>query len=137
MMRSFPTLLIASLLLTGCELFVIGGGSPRTRVIERNQQSAEGVVYLWKAELDTNNLTAVTELMRHPTGRKFLALERYELADDLERWRVIMAGKPITSSAVDTLSASSHTVRAKVDYIRDVTFSTILQDGKWFVTNVK
>jgi len=137
MMRSFPALLIASLLLTGCELFVIGGGSPRTRVIERNQQSAEGVVYLWKAELDTNNLTAVTELMRHASGRKFLAVERYELADDLERWRVIMAGKPITSSAVDTVSPTSHTVRAKVDYIRDVTFSTILQDGKWFVTNVK
>lgn len=137
MTRHTLAFLLAMFLVTGCELFVIGGGSPRTRVIERNQQSAEGVVYLWKAELDTNNLTAVTELMRHPSGRKFLAVERYELADDLERWRVIMAGKPITSSAVDTLSPTAHTVRAKVDYIRDVTFATIQQDGKWYVANVK
>ena len=126
-----------SVAVTGCELFVIGGGGPKTPVIERNQQSALGVVYLWKAELDSNNLTAVTELMRHPTGRQFLAVERYDLADDLDRWRVIMGGKPITSTAVDTLSDNSHTVRAKVDYIRDVTFHTVRQDADWYVTSVR
>ena len=136
-MTRLLSLLVLAATLTGCELFVIGGGGPKVPVIERNQQSSLGVVYLWKAELDSSNLTAVTELMRHPTGRQFLALERYELADDLDRWRVIMGGKPITSTAVDTLSTNSHTVRAKVDYIRDVTFQTIRQDDEWFVTSVR
>ena len=127
----------ATTFLLGCELFVIGGGGPRTVVIERNQKSAVGVVHLWKAELDSNNLPAVTELMRHASGRKYLAVERYELADDLERWRMIMSGKPITSTATDTLSPTSLVVRAKVDYIRDVTFSTVSQEGTWYVTSVK
>ena len=136
-MQRLLTLLAVAAMMTGCELFVIGGGGPKTPVIERNQQSALGVVYLWKAELDSSNLTAVTELMRHPTGREFLALERYELADDLDRWKVIMGNKPITSTAVDTLSSNSHMVRAKVDYIRDVTFQTIRQDDEWYVTSVR
>ena len=128
---------LAAMTLTSCELFVIGKRSTPTIAIEKNQKSAVGVVHLWKAELDSNNLTAVTELMRHPTGRRYLAVERYELADDIRHWYNVIGSKPITSTVIDTVSAKQHIVHAKVDYIRDVTFSTVRSDNDlWFVSRI-
>lgn len=136
-----PTVLIAGLglltLLSGCALFTIGGHAASTIEIERSQQSAAGVVHLWKAELDSSNYVGMTELMRHKTGRTLLAIERHELADELQRWQRIIGGKPITSTTVDTVNATAQTIRAKVDYIRTVVFGTIQHNGLWYITSVK
>jgi hypothetical protein len=137
MIRSVLLLVILSLTLTGCELFVVGKSSASPQAIERSQRTALGVVHLWKAELDSNNLVAVTELMRHPTGRPYLAVERYELADDIRHWFNVIGSKPITSAEIDTVSADNHVVRAKIDYIKDVSFSTVRTEGTWFVSKVR
>ncbi len=92
---------------------------------------------MWKEELDSGNLTAVTELMRHSSGRKLLAIERHELADDLDRWKNLIAGKPITQTVADTLSATRHTVTITVDYIRTVQFGAISESGLWYITSVQ
>ena len=137
--RPIITLLAAAIipfLATGCELFVIGKSSSEIP-IERNQRSALGVVYLWKAELDSSNLTAATELMRHPSGRHYLALERYELADDIRHWQGIIGKKPITSTKIDTVSKTHHVVHTKVDYIKDVTFNTISVGDVWYISTVR
>ena len=126
-----------SMLLCGCELFVIGSTSTRTPVVERSQKSAMGVVHLWKAELDTGNLPAATELMRHTSGRQLLAVERYELTDDLERWKKLIGTKPITSTVADTLNDSTHNVNVVVDHTRDVLFSTLRRQGVWYVSKIK
>lgn len=127
------TTLIAA---SSCAVFEVGGGK-RDPVIERNQLSSVGVVYLWKAEIDSSNLTAASELMRHRSGRPLLASERYDLTDDLKRWKTLLQNKPITSAVADTVNDSTHTIRTKVDYIRNVTFSAVKTQGKWWVAKVE
>jgi hypothetical protein len=135
--RQFRLLLLVVLtvVLTSCELFEVGA-SRRDVIIERNQQSSVGVVYLWKAEIDSSNLTAASELMRHRTGRALLASERYDMTDDLQRWKTLLAGKPITSAVTDTVNDSTHTVHTKMDYIRSVSFSAVRRQGRWWVAKV-
>lgn len=136
--RPFVIALTLTLLFAtpSCAVFEVGGGR-RDPVIERNQLSSVGVVYLWKAEIDSNNLTAASELMRHRSGRSLLASERYDLTDDLKRWRTLLQNKPITSAVADTVNDSTHTIRTKMDYIRSVTFSTVKTQGKWWVAKVE
>jgi hypothetical protein len=128
--------LTLALIVTGCDLFVIGGGAARNAPIERSQRSAPGVVHLFKAELDSNNTTAATELMVGSTGRPLLAVEKYELADDLVRWRSIMGSKAISETRVDTLSDSIHSVTVTIDYVRKMQFSTLRTRGLWWITRI-
>lgn len=130
--------IVMSALAGGCELFVIGGGGgTRNTVVEISQRSAPGVVYLFKAELDSANTTAATELMLHTSGRRLLAVEKYEMADDLARWQRILKGKPITSHVVDTLSPTMQNVTATFDYLRAVSFATVMVDDAWYITRIQ
>lgn len=122
---------------TGCELFVVGSAQRRQRQIERSQRTASGVVHLFKAELDSGNTTAATELLRNASGGALLAIEKFELADDLVRWKTVMAGKAITETSVDTVSATAHNVRIAVDYIRVMQFTTIRSNDLWWITRVQ
>jgi len=126
-----------ALVATGCELFVVGSAQRRQRQIERSQRTAPGVVHLFKAELDSGNTTAATELLRNPSGGALLAIEKFELADDLVRWKTVMAGKAITETTVDTVSATAHNVRIAVDYIRVMQFTTIRSNDLWWITRVQ
>lgn len=121
---------------SSCELFVIGEQG-QDDAIERSQQSSAGVVHLWKAELDSNNMMAVTELMRNANGTSLLAMQRYELAEDLEHWKNLIGDKPITATVIDTVASDKHVVQATVDYIRKVTFSTVRENSLWYVTTVR
>ncbi|HLP28051.1 MAG TPA: hypothetical protein VK147_05370 [Candidatus Didemnitutus sp.] len=129
--------LVTSLALAGCELFVVGGGSRKPQQIERSQRTAPGVVHLFKAEVDSGNTTAATELMLNTNGRPLLAVEKFELSDDLQRWKTIMAQKPISETTVDTLSDSTHSVRITLDYVRTMQFSTLRKQGLWWVTKIQ
>jgi hypothetical protein len=126
-----------ALVATGCELFVVGSAQRRQRQIERSQRTAPGVVHLFKAELDSGNATAATELLRNASGGALLAIEKFELADDLVRWKTVMAGKAITGTSVDTVSATAHNVRIAVDYIRVMQFTTIRSNDLWWITRVQ
>ncbi len=78
------TLVIVSFLaVAGCEVFTVG--SKRPPVQEINQRSAVGAVYLFKSELDSNNAPAATEVLARPNGRQLLAIEKYELYDEMNR----------------------------------------------------
>ncbi len=123
-------------LLVSCELFVVGSKSSRRVPIERSQRSSAGVVHLFKAELDSNNTAAATELILSSTGRPLLAIERYELADDIVRWRGVMRDKEITETTVDTTSAATHNVTITVDYTRKLVFSTIRVESAWWITRI-
>ena len=84
-------LLVLGLIASSCELFVVGTPAKPRIIIERSQRTAPGVVHLFKAELDSGNTTAATELMVSANGRPLLAVEKYELADDLTRWKSVMS----------------------------------------------
>ena len=126
-----------SLVAVGCELFVIGGAQRRQRQIERSQRSAPGVVHLFKAELDSGNTTAATELLRSMSGQPLLAIEKFDLADDLVRWKTIMGGKTITDTKIDTVTATMHNVRVSIDYIRTMQFTTIAAQDMWWITRIQ
>ncbi|MBU3741312.1 MAG: hypothetical protein FGM24_03390 [Candidatus Kapabacteria bacterium] len=125
----------ASMALAGCEVFVIGG-TARAPVVEISQRSAAGVVHLFKAELDSNNMAAATELIIHSSGRKLLAIEKYEMRDELARWRRLLVQKPITSFRIDTVETDVHDVDAVFDRIRHVSFSTRRVNDSWFITRI-
>lgn len=129
-------LISATLLLVGCEVFVIGTQQRRAAPIERSQRTSAGVVHVFKAEIDSGNTTAATELMVNTTGKPLLAVEKYELADDLVRWRSVMAGVPISETQVDTLTDASHEVTITLDYIRKMRFETLRKDGSWWITKI-
>lgn len=135
MARTFTCITAAALVLSGCELFVIGGGT-RQEVVEISQRSSVGVVYLFKAELDSNNTAAATELVVHATGRKLLAVEKFEMRDEMARWQRLLVNKPITGHVIDTVDATTHVVDATFDRIRHVRFSTKRIDDAWFITRV-
>lgn len=130
-------LLLFSLFTTSCELFVIGGSQRRQRQIERSQRTSPGVVHLFKAELDSGNTTAATELLRNATGGPLLAIEKFELADDLVRWKTVMSGKAITETSIDTVNPTVHNVRISVDYIRTMQFTTIAIQDFWWITKIQ
>lgn len=134
--QSILALILLSFILSGCELFVIGTGQRRTPIIERSQRTSAGVVHVFKAEIDSGNTTAATELMVGTSGRPLLAVEKYEMADDLVRWRSVMAGISISETRVDTVSESVHDVTITLDYIRKMQFGTLRKDGQWWITKI-
>ncbi len=129
-------LLVSAAATAGCALFVVGAEKKSTSV-ERSQRSSQSVVYLFKAALDSNNVQAATDLMVHASGRRLLAVERYETRDDVERWRRLMSAKPITETRSDTLSATNHRVHVTVDYIKHFVFlTTRLDDSNWYIASI-
>ncbi|MDZ4746256.1 MAG: hypothetical protein SGJ05_09680 [bacterium] len=133
---TITALIALSLLSGGCALFVVGDAK-NTVVVERSQRSAHGVVYLFKEELDSGNVQAATDLMVHSSGRRLLAVERYEIKDEVERWRRLMAAKPITAMQSDTLSATNYRVHVTMDYIKHFDFSAMLLDNVWYIASVQ
>lgn len=129
-------ILSLSILIVGCELFVIGNAAKPRIIVERSQRTAAGVVHLFKAELDSNNTVAATELMVSAGGRPLLAVEKYELADDLNRWKAVMNTLPITDTRVDTIDADNHSVTVTLDYFRKMNFSTTRRESSWWITKV-
>lgn len=136
MKRLFCSAVVLSVVLTGCELFVIGSSVPRQTIVERSQKTSVGVVHLWSAELDSSSTSAATEFMVHSSGRKLLAMEKYELTDDLARWQRLLRGKPITSWKTDTTTASMHVIDAVYDHLRTVRFTTIALGDVWYISRI-
>ncbi|MFC2130233.1 lipoprotein [Bacteroidota bacterium] len=123
-------LLIATL--SGCELYIIG--AKREKIIEINQQSSIGVVYLFKTELDSNNIRGATQILAQPSGNFYLAIEKYEMFEEMERMARIIGRKPITDFTTDTLSATNHKIVVHFDYITIVNFTAEKISDNWYIT---
>lgn len=121
-------------ILTGCELFTFG--SKRAPVIEVSQKSSIGAVLLFKAELDSNNTAAATEILAGKDGSKLLALEKYEMSDEIARISRIITRKPITRMKTDTLAPDSHRIHLELDYLKNITFSTARINSQWYITAI-
>ena len=55
-------------IICSCEAFVIGQNASGQPPVERSQKTSIGVAYLFKAEIDSNNVSAATDLMLHQSG---------------------------------------------------------------------
>jgi hypothetical protein len=130
---SFFYILLISVL-SGCELYVIGLGANKEKPVDISQNSSIGVIYLFKTELDSNNVRGATQVLAQPQGIYYLAIERYEMFEEMQRMARIIGRKPITGFMTDTLSATNHNIKVKFDYITEVNFTTEKIRDNWFIT---
>ena len=133
-MKKYRLLLIFIFLITGCELIVIGGRK-RPKPIDINQLSPVGAVLLFKTELDSNNIPAATNVLANPAGRLYLAIEKYEMYEEIERLGRIISNKSITSIKTDTLSTKTFNIYVQLDYLRIFSFTTSKIGLNWYITN--
>jgi hypothetical protein len=122
--------------LSGCELYVIGSAK-REKTIEINQNSSIGVVYMFKSELDSNNVRGATEILAQPSGSFYLAIEKYDMFEEMERMARIIGRKPITDFKTDTVSATSHKITVHFDYITEVNFTAEKISNNWYITDYR
>ncbi len=133
-MKYFITIL-CTLFFTGCELFVFG--TKRTYEPEPTRETSVGTVYLFKAELDSANARAAAGLLVTTSGDPILAIERYEMEDDIARLGRILFQMPITQVKTDTLSKTNHRLRCEFNYMKNITFSAMRIRDKWFITEIQ
>ena len=131
-MKSIVAITAVCLFLCGCELIVLSSKS-RVPLVELSQKSPVGTIFLFKAELDSSNLKGATELMLQPSGKPFLAIQKYELYDDLKRLKRIIGDKPVTSFKSDSLSPVSTMVNLEFDYLKTISFTTQRINELWFI----
>jgi hypothetical protein len=127
------SLFIYCLLLTGCELIVIGSKTQQPK-IEVNQKSPVGAIYLFKTELDSSNIPAATNMLIQPKGGFYTALEKYEMWDEVFRLKRLISTMPVTKTTSDSLSNYSYIVNIEFDYYRTISFQTRKIDERWFIT---
>lgn len=129
-------IIVASLLLSGCEIITIGNKYPVKRkvVVHQNQATPLGSFLLFKTEIDSNNAYAASDLLASQEGRKYLAYERYELSYAIDMLRRKIQMMPITNIKTDTLSGMIVRHQIELDMIKYMTVFTKKIDSLWYVT---
>lgn len=94
-------------------------------------------MYLFKNEIDSNNINAAVRVFASEQKRQLLAIEKYDMQFDIQRWGRSIARKDITALHADTLSPTNHLVKAEFNYNKALMFNTVRLGDKWFITSVK
>jgi len=127
---------IFQLLLSGCELFVISALQyDKPAAIDISQRTPLGVVYLFKTELDSNNIYGALSVLANPHDNKYLAIERYEMKNDVSRIKRIIANRKITEITTDTLSENSYKFSLEFDWSQKLKFTASKISDTWYITN--
>lgn len=135
-MKNIAYIFVCAIFITSCELIVIREQRrPTEKLVNIDNKSAVGVVYLFKTELDSNNLPAATNSMAMPDGAKFLAFDRYEMLSEMSRIKRIFGNSNITGVTSDTLSKQSMRIRLELDYTRKLTFVASGFKGDWYIVD--
>ncbi len=130
-------LLQLSLVTAGCEVFTIGTPPVEYKILpDLDQRSAEGVVYLFKAEIDNLNLDAASFVLAQKEDTPLLALEKYEMQFEVARVGRMIRGTEITEMIVDTVSTAQRHITTEFNYITQLTFTTVKLDDRWFISSI-
>ncbi|MES2766541.1 MAG: hypothetical protein V4642_11765 [Bacteroidota bacterium] len=131
----FIVFLSLSLVLNACEVFRIGA-EPKPVPLKADQNSPFGAVYLFKSELDTNNAPAATQILARPEGKKYLAIEKVEMYDEVARIGRLFNRLPITNVSTNVISGSEQSLKIEFDYFKTMTFSTVKIGENWFISEI-
>ena len=132
------TAILLSFVFTSCEIITIGTpNAPKKEVINVNQQSPLGAVYLFKTELDSNNVPAAAQILADSSGNLLLAIEKYERYFDVDRMKRKIGQKLITKIVRDSLAENDYRYNVEFDYLTNVTFTTSKIRDEWYITNYK
>jgi hypothetical protein len=132
-------LLIAVLLscaAASCELIVIKEATTSRTVPERDQNSPQGVIFIFKAEIDSNNVQGAIKVMASDDERPLLAVEKLEMQEEISRLGRMIARRDITALSVDTLSPVRQRLRTEFGYLKELTFTTVRVDSLWFISKI-
>jgi hypothetical protein len=131
-MKKTLSIIICTILLSSCEMIVI---TNKKNVISRDisQNSPLGAIYLFKTELDSNNISAATQTLATPEGGRYLAIDRYDMYDEIARIKRIIDKMPVTAERSDSLSVNSYRFQVEFDYLRKFSFTTAKIDSYWYI----
>lgn len=129
----FVSIALSSL---GCELIVLKDTTPQKHILPRDQNSPQGVVYVFKTEIDSNNVQGAIKVMASDDERPLLAIEKLDLQDEIARFGRMIAKKDITQMQIDTLSPVRQRLRTEFGYLRELTFTTVRVDSLWYISKV-
>lgn len=128
-------LFLASFILGGCELIVIGVKKPKP--IEISQYSPLGAALLFKNELDSNNIFGAVRLIAAPGGTKYLAAEKFDMYDDIERIGRIISDKPVTNINADSnVALNPQVIAFELNYMKKISFTLYKINDYWYVTGI-
>ena len=134
-MKKTLALLAITILFGGCELIVLGTAKKQKQTVEINQKTPLGTVYLFKSELDSNDIPSATRLLAHPEGKPYLAIEKYDIYDDIARLRRVMGTKPITDVKSDSLTDKTFKISLELNYIKTISFMTERIKDNWYIVS--
>lgn len=124
------------LLCAACELIVIKEPTKTRTTPERDQFSPQGVVLIFKAEIDSNNVQGAIKVMASDDERPLLAVEKLEMQEEIARLGRMIAKRDITAQHIDTLSPVRQRLRTEFGYLKELTFTAVRVDSLWFISKV-
>lgn len=128
--------LCLALIVAGCELIVLKETTPQKLIIPSDQNSPQGVVYVFKAEIDSANVQGAMKVMASDDERPLLAIEKLDLQDEIARLGRMMTKKALTRMQIDTLSPVRQRLKAEFGYLKEFTFVTVRIDSLWYISKV-
>lgn len=118
----------------GCELIDISKHSVRTH-IDLTQDTPEGVVCLFLAELDSNNYKGASVLLLPENGSVPTATQRVANYPEMQRLGRLLRKSPVTMVSLDTIAENKLRVWVEIDSYKNYSFTTERVNKLWFITH--
>ncbi len=137
-MKKILTLLILLNLLNSCEIIVIGQKTPIKQriIVNYNQQTSDGTIYLFQAELDNDNSYSAVDLLANNNGTIMLAYDRYEKFYEIERFKRRNMNVPITNIRTNQVSNNKSIKVVEYDLYRNIQFNVVKIDTLWYIVDI-
>ncbi|MFM7774914.1 MAG: hypothetical protein ACKO9V_08780 [Candidatus Kapaibacterium sp.] len=118
-----------------CILAVSCGTGSREPV--RPRVASERVVREWKSDLDSGHVPQAIARMAHPAGRRYVAVEAYEMRDEVSRWQRILRGAILSDMVVEIETDSTCRLLVEMDYHDMYLAQTLRVDSVWYLSSFR
>lgn len=75
-------------------------------------------------------------LLAHPSGRRYLAVETYELYDEVARLQRLIACKDITIMKAQVTAENEQSFAMEFGYLKKLSLTTAKIEGEWYITTI-
>lgn len=130
------TALAFAFIVSGCELIEIGS-QKRSAQIDYTQNTPLGAIYLFKAEMDNNNSIGAVQMLRQDSGEQYLAAERIEMIDEVDRLRRVINSERITFIEKDSLNPDKLVYTLEFAYYKKISFTAKRIKNLWYIVAIK
>ncbi len=137
MIRNIFFFVIIVIINSGCELITVGVKKAEAPVfISLNQKTAEGVLLLFKAELDSNNIWGASQMLALPGGKKYLAIDKYEKHYDILRIKRIFGKYPFSLLKSDSIDVNTRKLYFEINYLKNYNLTAEKIDDMWYIVDL-